>query len=871
MADAREQAIRTEGSAREIGGKAAALSALATAGLRIPEWFAIAPPPTTDGNGCVPADLAREITAALARLAPTGERLAVRSSAREEDGVEHSFAGQFDTYLYVRPGEVVDRVADVWRGASSDRVAAYKKERGIAGGDDSVPGASAGLPAVLVQRMVNPDAAGVAFSADPVSGRRGVCVVSATYGVGNALVSGDVDGDTYRVARDGTILERTIATKRIAQRQGESGPVETEVAPELAAQPALDDDAIREVAALARAAERFFGRPQDIEWAMQDGRIYLLQSRPITSLATLPDPDAARRLWDNSNITESYGGVTTPLTFSFARAVYEEVYRVFCRIVGVPQARIDDNADALRAMLGLVHGRVYYNLTSWYRLLALLPGYQMNRRFMEQMMGVKEGIPDDLLPPSPPPSRGAKIRDGFALAGTVIGLVRSMRRLRRDVAAFYARLDEALALGGDLSVLRADELVAHYRELERRLLTRWDAPLVNDFFAMIFYGTLRSLATKWAGDANGTLQNDLVSGEGAIVSAEPAQRIIAMARLAARDASVTHALRAGTLAEARTAMSQDPELHTAYSSYLEKFGDRCLEELKLETSTVADEPLPLLRNIGALAQSIRDGSGVERSAARIDVRAEAESRVASALRGHPIRALLFRWVLRHARTRVRERENLRFERTRVFGRVRRIFVELGKRYAAAGALGDARDIFYLTVEEALGWPGATVASADLRGTVAVRKAEFARYREMPAPADRFETRGMVYVGHDYQPTSVAPNAAPANSESVRTGTGCYPGVVRGRVRVVRDPRGAVLSPGEILVAERTDPGWVMLFPAASGLLVERGSLLSHSAIVARELGIPAIVAVDGLTSWLQTGDEVEFDGRSGEIRLLARA
>jgi pyruvate,water dikinase len=222
---------------------------------------------------------------------------------------------------------------------------------------------------------------------------------------------------------------------------------------------------------------------------------------------------------------------------------------------------------------------------------------------------------------------------------------------------------------------------------------------------------------------------------------------------------------------------------------------------------------------------------------------------------------------------VRDRENLRFERTRLFGRVRRIFVELGRRYADAGALDEPRDVFYLTIDEALGWAGGTTASGDIRAVARARKAEFARYHEMPAPPDRFETRGLVHGGA-WAASAASPEgtALPAGlSDDERRGTGCYPGVVRGPVRVVRDPRNAVLEPGEILVAERTDPGWVMLFPAAKALLVERGSLLSHSAIVARELGLPAVVSVPGLTSWLTTGDEVEMDGRTGVIRRLQRA
>ena len=137
-----------------------------------------------------------------------------------------------------------------------------------------------------------------------------------------------------------------------------------------------------------------FGQPQDIEWAIENGSLYLLQSRPITTLRNIPDPDGALNIWDNSNITESYNGVTSPLTFSFARSVYEGVYRQFCRILRVPQRKIEANDLTFRCMLGLIQGRIYYNLLNWYRVLALLPGFTVNRRFMEQMMGVRESLPD---------------------------------------------------------------------------------------------------------------------------------------------------------------------------------------------------------------------------------------------------------------------------------------------------------------------------------------------------------------------------------------------------------------------------------------------------------------------------------------------
>ena len=251
--------IARTGSAREIGGKAASLAALAASGVSIPAWFAIRSPDSALGAPSVGLDA--ELLDAVRTLAPNGSRLAVRSSAAEEDSVEHSFAGQYDSYLYVPPGDVAARVRDVWNAAASDRVQAYRRERGLTG--------PAPRPAVIVQRMVDADASGVAFTADPVSGRRGICVVAATYGVGTALVSGDVNADTFHVSRTGEIVERRIVPKNVAHRQGPDGITEVAVPDAQATRPAISVEQVRAVAALARTAERHFGRPQDIEWAIE--------------------------------------------------------------------------------------------------------------------------------------------------------------------------------------------------------------------------------------------------------------------------------------------------------------------------------------------------------------------------------------------------------------------------------------------------------------------------------------------------------------------------------------------------------------------------------------------------------------------------
>ncbi|CAA9253362.1 MAG: Pyruvate-utilizing enzyme, similar to phosphoenolpyruvate synthase [uncultured Chthoniobacterales bacterium] len=848
-----------------LGGKARALAALSEAHFPVPAWFVISPEAFRASGADPSRDVAvsnevrEEISRAMAQLAP-GEHVAVRSSASDEDGAQHSFAGQLESYLFVSPEDVPAKVAAVWRSGFSERIRAYRREHGLS----EVPPSA---PAVLVQRMIDADVSGVAFGVDPVSGRSGIAVVSAVFGLGTALVSGEADADTYHVDRSGNIALRSIADKTVEHRQDSaaaegvrSQPVDLTRRKE----PALTDKQVRSVAELVRRAGRYFGRPQDIEWAIEGGVLHLLQSRPITSLGRTADPDGELNIWDNSNIAESYSGVTTPLTFSFARGIYEEVYRQFCKILHVPEAKIAANGATFARMLGLIRGRVYYNLVSWYRVLALLPGYQLNRRFMESMMGVKEPMPPEALPPGTlATTPGARLRDALDAARSVYGLVVQHLFIERSIERFHVRLAQALRKPPiPLSELRADELAQAYRDLERQLLTRWDAPLVNDFFAMIFYGVAKRLAEKWCGDANGSLQNDLLRNEGGMISAEPARRVRELAQLcAAGGDELVGVFCEGSLSDVEAALATQPALQSGYNAYLEKFGERCLEELKLESATLHDDPTSLVRSIGQFAKVLQSGSPVEKPVSSTSDRDDSEGRVRQALAGHRFKQRIFFWVLRNARARVRDRENLRFERTRLFGRVRQIFVEIGRRWRADDVLDDARDIFYLTVEEILGWIEGTAATVDLRGLVAVRKAEFAQYRSEPAPADRFETRGTVHLANSFRATSPAPKLAPG-TEQLR-GLGCCPGVVRGRARVILEPRGAVIHAGEILVARRTDPGWIMLFPSAAGLLVEHGSMLSHSAIVARELGIPAIVSISGVTEWLHDGDWVELDGSSG--------
>lgn len=862
-----------------VGGKARNLALLREAGADVPPWIAIGTAVferlvgdaedaetarTNVARMELPADFRAEVLRAVDAAGLRDARLAVRSSAVGEDGAAASFAGQFETVLGVRAdGDargLWDAIRHVWASAFSPHAAAYRARQG-------------GVPArmaVIIQQMVDARAAGVAFSADPVRADGDTAVVSAVFGLGEGLVSGELDADAYRVSSAGAVTADVATKDRALRLRPDGGSEWVAVGADDRLRPVLSEEEARRIAAAARGLAAHFGAPQDVEWALADDaaggprRLFILQTRPITtrvqSAPTAPKATGGeRRLWDNSNIVESYSGVTTPLTFSFARSVYEQVYLQFCRLLGVSEALLVEHRHVFANMLGLVGGRVYYNLLNWYRVLALLPGYTVNREFMERMMGVREKLEN---PPAVPTVAG-KWEDTARTVRMVSKLISAQRGLKREVPAFHARVDAALAplAGVDLSAKSADELAAIYRDLEEKLLRHWRAPLVNDFFAMIFFGVLVRLVEKWMPGAPPTLANDLLVGEGGIISTEPAKRVLELSARVSADPALT------TLFETEpddarlwTRIGQAPE-HAAFygqlRAYLDRFGDRCANELKLETRTHGDDPSFLVRLIRTYARAgaVRPQDGAHEARVRADAEATARSR----LRG--LRRRVFFGVLRQARTRIRDRENLRFERTRVFGAVRRIFLGIGARLAESGRLDAPRDVLYLRVDEIFAHLDGTGVTADLRALTALRKAEFAAYEHAPAPPDRFETHG--------PPTEFTAALAPAAAPSAELrGTGASPGLVRAPVRVVRDPNDAGELTGHILVAERTDPGWTLLFPAVEGILVQRGSLLSHSAIVARELALPCVVGIAGLLDTLQDREMVEMDGTAGTIRRL---
>ena len=845
----------------EIGGKAYHLFRLMALGHAVPAFSVVGASALSDILEDLPAEnpekiieiieqfewTSADLNALDAILPPSASgRYAVRSSAIPEDGATNSFAGQFESYLYLTKHEIPTFIKKVWNSVFAARVVTYLQEKG--------------LPpikkiAVIIQEMIDPEKSGVGFGVHPQLNDPDAKVICSVYGVGEGIVSGALNADTF------TYQNKTWASDIVNKDQkgvkSDEGEVQYEpVDKALRNQASLSHEELEKVRATLDQLNAALDGPQDIEFAWRNGEFYLLQTRPVTAVKNRFNEN--RIIWDNSNIVESYPGVTTPLTFSYIRSAYQNVYQQLAQLMGASEKTIKTNEAVFANMLGLIRGRVYYNLLSWYKVLALFPGFSLNARFMENMMGVKERF--DLEKSTNMKKLPALYRTGVML----FRIIYHRLTIKKTSAAFLKDVEAALerVRSLDLESMTAFQLKQTWIALDAELTPKWKAPLINDSFAMIYFGRLQKFIQKHQLSSNPNVQNDLLCGSQDIISVEPIHKSIALATEISQQPELKSIFLEHD-AETVWKKIQDNPIQDKIQDYLNRFGDRCVGELKLETISFKQDPSLFIQTLQSF---VRQNVTTEKTHTGMDVklRQAAENDVFNALKGKPFKKYRLKKLIAKTRYFVSNRENLRYERTRVFGITRSIFSAIGQQFEKNDALKHQRDIFYLTLDEVFNFIDGTAVQCDLNELVASRKKEFQAYQESPPPADRIETFGTVHYNNDFY---VSTGDTPLNQDELK-GQGCCPGVVKAQVRIVHHPGEIDSLNGDILVTTSTDPGWVTLFPTASAILVERGSLLSHSAIVSREMGIPCIVGVNQLLQTLKDGDWVEMNGSTGIIKRL---
>ncbi|ADD45243.1 PEP/pyruvate-binding domain-containing protein [Stackebrandtia nassauensis] len=846
----------------QVGGKAANLGVLLRAGLPVPSGVCVttaayrrvaeaAGVPEILSGGTVEAGklaarvreaiLAAEVDADIAEAvrAHADGPVAVRSSATAEDLPDASFAGQQDTFLnMIGPDAVLDAVRRCWASLWTERAVAYREANGIDHAEVAL--------AVVIQDMVEPSVAGVMFTANPVTGRRNQTVIDASPGLGEAVVSGAVNPDHFVVDPDDRISERRLGDKRMSIHSLPGGGTSTMEREDVEAA-CLTDEQLRELAALGRKVSAHYGSPQDTEWVIDaDGKLWLTQARPITTLYPLPDTASPQPLRAYFSVAAGQG-MYRPVT-PMGLAAFRLLAGGAARTLGFPLP----DPERGPAVFNVAGQRIYIEVTPALRS-------RMGRTIVSKLLGVMEARSAVVLrelmdwpqfsitQPSRRPvlRRIARIAWRYRIPPRLVAAVISPRRalanverIRRDFAALSSPMPDASP------TRRLD----HVEQLLGRDLFPNAPRLAPAAFAG--FGMLGAAAWLLRGRTEpGELQT-VLRGVPNNVTTEMDLALWRLARDAGADPASAAVLRETPAAElARHRTELPPVLSAGLDEFLAEYGHRAVAEIDLGMPRWSDDPghiLAVLANYLRLDDpELAPDRQFERGAA------EAEAKIRDlAHRAGWLRGPMVRFALGRARQLVGVREMPKNCLVGGLAAARAHLKIIGETLVTAGQLDTVDDVFFLTPKE-LRQP------RDYRELVASRRADYDR--EL-----RRKHQPRVMLSDGTEPEAVASREI---VEGELTGTPASSGEVTGIARVVLDPLGAHLEPGEILIAPSTDPGWTPLFLTAGGLVMEMGGANSHGAVVAREYGIPAVVGVHDACERVQTGQTITVDGTAGAIKV----
>jgi phosphoenolpyruvate synthase/pyruvate phosphate dikinase len=796
------------------------------------------------------SDLSNAILSELAELNLDADKFySVRSSAGSEDGVENSFAGIFESYLFQKGNNSLAKAAnDCLKSAYSYRALDYHKNKNLNYDNFKF--------SIIIQEMIDSDSSGVLFTINPENGVRSEAFISSNWGLGEGVVSGECDCDDFSYSvLENKIIKKNIKLKEQAyyfDKKTQLGSVLSDVKKSKAKKPCLDDKEIAKLARLGKELSDQFNDHLDIEWCIKDSVIYLLQARPITSVKAPTYYGGEEVVFDNSNIQESFCGVTTPLTFSYANEAYFQVYHQLLEVVGLKKSELKKHERRHNNMISLINGRVFYNIRSWYDGLLLFPSFNRNKEDMEKMMGLEhpvQFVEDKNL------NFIQKIKALPLMFKCYSKLIMSFIKIDKLVynfsLGFYKQYNKFNRK--DFKNLNLVELQRLNYDIVDSITSLWQAPIINDFYVMTMNGKVLKWLTKAKIENPESVLGQLVMGEEGIESLEPTRRLMLLAQEAKENDFLKKCILERDANEIMLTLIKDfPTFYEGIQKYIQDYGDRCIGELKLESSSLTEDPsflFSMLRNF--IKSTPRE---INHLAMKEEVLELVKKKLSMA--DYP----KFKKDLKNLIKGTKNRENMRLMRTKVFGLSRQIYREMGKQMAFYEVLESGEDIFFLTMDEIERYIEGRSLLINLAGLIKLRKEEFNSFKDKE-PDNHFKTLGPVYLNNDFKH-----NIGSDIESSIKLkGLGCYPGIVKKKVRLVFSPEDNMDINGDILCTLRTDPGWAPLFPTVSGLIVERGSILSHSAIIAREFGIPTIVGIPNITKILTDGEEVTLNGESGEV------
>ena len=846
-----------------VGGKGESLMALVRAGFEVPDGFVV----TTEAfrealrgrlagarsaedvrRRIVEMPLPEELSSAVERgyteLLQRGSRsLAVRSSSEDEDNVLQSWAGQQDSYIHVRGFLALQKhIKLCWASIFGDSALTYQAREGFLASDPAM--------AVVVQTMIDADIAGVSFSLNPINGRHDQVVHTSCYGLGETVVDGGAV-DTFVVEKaSARVIERRIGDKGTMRVPGQdSGTVTEEVPDGLAHRASLDEAQLTELTRLAARVERAFGRPQDLEWAYEGGRLYVLQARPVTAgkgVQRASDDDGAGAVWTNANVGEALPGVGTPFTWSiigrFAGMGFEHAFGA----LGLDLPR----GTLVRSFFG----RVYLNQTALLEALSQIPFFDPERLLQlaggtgqqEVRYERRSSLPflarlpltvpriafNQLRVPMMAPLSNRKTRFRMRRISAELQTLPERARLAALTESFT---EEVFNPTGTLMLAAASNALSSY------------------------IGTSFLLDIMSGGDLAG-VEKRLFSGLSRLKSAQPGLMLLRLARVVRNQRDLRRLFQSDLDADAVVAcVREEPrfkEFRREFEGFLEAHGYRAPREAEIATPRWEDRPGAVVDMLRAYLQVGEPPDPIEFIRERVRERRRAERDAKKRLGS--VGRLVLGVVLPWARDASRLREELRDVVVHTISVYRQLGLAAGRHLQEDGLVAQAEDAFMLTYDEVLAYLRGEI-EADLSYRIALRKGQFELFERMPSPPPAFrEVGGEIIMGEQEE----------LPEGDALSGVGGSPGRVTGRARVMRgvEEMGR-LDYGDVLVTTQTDVGWTPLFLVAGAVVTEMGGPLSHSCVVAREYGKPAVVNVPGATRLIEDGRVVTVDGDRGEVIL----
>lgn len=804
-------------SENRAGAKAFHLSKMMKSGYPVPEGFVIlsnAFDHFAENKTELSPDFLNELETELKTIG--AEKYMVRSSAIGEDGAESSFAGQLSSFISSSQKEdIIAHICSCWKSYDNENVKTYQDKTG-----KQLNGM-----AVVVQTLIEPDYAGVIFTRNPSNETE--LLIEYVEGHAEKLVSGEVNPMSFTAS----ITSNTIVNNT----------------------PIPFKDGIKQ----AKKLEYFYGFPLDIEWAIKNNVFYIVQSRPITTNAK-----SKKIYWSNTNVNENYPDALTPLLYSIARDSYYHYFKNLSKLFQIPDAKIAALESSYANVIGAFGCKMYYNMSSIHEIISASPFSETLGKSFDNFVGYAESEKIEKKI-----GVGNKLKFIQAVFKFNSKLETTVTDFETLASEYAEKVDAAISF---------DELRLCFHAFIEIRMHSWYKASLADFFAMLYHGILGKYCKKFYGSEAEGIHNKLIQAIPGLISSNPIILIYKI-KCAIRKNEIVctqfNSLSALDFYQWLNESSNELEIKNLIQDYIDNWGYRCSGELMLTTKNYCEEPekfIELLKQYDSLPDSDPEAlialKFEERNSHIADFKKRIYSKNGILFPLSFIQIGFLNLLIHLAIKGIASRERVRLKQALLYFKFKQLINKSGIEFQKRNLLNHADDIFYLRYQEIVEhFSTSDMFASSINKRITTVREAFELNKNIQFPDD-FSSYLGEYPIADKLNRQKNENQ---NSENAIVGLSVCGGIIKGRAKVLSSVMEASkLELGDILVTRQTDPGWVVVFPLISGLIVERGGMLSHGAIVSREFGIPAIVGVENATLKIKDNDLILLNADTGEITIV---